>query len=183
MRSLVIAIATLALSACAPRDAPPTTPASLYAAPWSFRDEAGEAVRFDTWRGGPLVMTAFYTSCAVRCPHTMIELKKLDAALQRAGRRVPIVLVTLDPETDTPAHLLRWKREQRLPEHWHLLGGSREATRAVVRMLEVHAAYDVGHIDHDVKVVMFDGEGTLARRFDGWDLGGAAAALVASSPP
>jgi len=172
-------LVALALTSCVPFGAPetpePAQPASLYAAPWSFRDEQGAVVRLDRWRGSPLVVTAFYTSCPVRCPRTVLELKKADAALQRAGRRAPVVMVTLDPETDTPERLLRWKREQRLPDHWHLLSGGRAETRALVRLLEVHPAYDAGHIDHDVKVVVFDGAGAVQRRFEGWDLDGVAA--------
>jgi protein SCO1/2 len=166
----------LTLAACAPPGAPtPKAPPSLFASPWSFHDEQGAVVRFDLWRGSPLVVTEFYTSCPVRCPRTLVELKKVDAALQRAGRRVPVVLVTLDPDNDTPARLLRWKQEQRLPEHWHLLSGGSEPTRALARLLDIHPAYDAGHIDHEVKVVMFDGEGGVLRRFDGWDLSGATA--------
>jgi protein SCO1/2 len=182
MRPPALVILALALGACAPLGAAPTTAtapaltkaaASFYAAPWSFHDERGEAVRLDRWRGAPLLVTAFFTSCATRCPHTVAELKKLDAALERTGRRVPVVLVTLDPETDTPERLQRWKHEQRLPDNWHLLRGEKSDTRALVRLLDVHPAYDVGHIDHDVKVVRFDGEGRVTGRFDGWDLSGA----------
>jgi protein SCO1/2 len=176
MPRLQIVVVTLALASCLPPGAPGAPePATLYEAPWSFRDEHGAAVRFDRFRGGPVVVTAFYTSCPVRCPRTVLELKKLDAALQRAGTRAPVVMVTLDPATDTPERLLRWKREQRLPEHWHLLGGGREETRAVLRMLDMHPAYDAGHIDHEVRVVMLDAEGGVRRRFEGWDLAVAAA--------
>ena len=93
---------------------------------------------------------------------------QVDDAFGRAGVRVPIVILTLDPHTDTIERLQRFKAERKLPDHWHLIRGSDRDTQSLARKLLVHAAYDVGHIDHDVRIAVLDRDGKLTRSFSGW---------------
>ncbi len=146
----------------------------------TYTDDHGESVALDSFRGGPVVVSTFYTSCTVRCPMTVQKLRELDRALSRTGALVPFVIVTLDPKTDTPARLGRYKRDHNLPEHWHFLSGPLPETRALARYLGVNAAYDDGHIDHDVRIAIFDAKGALAQGYSGWtfDSNAAARAVV-----
>ena len=133
-----------------------------------WRDETGRAVAIDDYKGAPFVVTEVYTSCQVRCPMTLDTLREMDAALQSRGVTASFVLVTLDPRTDTPERLQRWKRARNLSASYHLLSGSEEGARALARYLDVHAAYDQGHIDHDVQIALFDATGHQTRRYGGW---------------
>jgi protein SCO1/2 len=141
---------------------------ALDQARWHWTDEAGEDVTLGRYAGSPVVLTAFFTSCTTRCPLTIERLRALDAAMRRRGIAGAFVLVTLDPRTDGPARLRRYKEEHGLPPSWHLLRGDLEETRALARALGLRAAYDDGHIDHDVRVAIFDRAGRLARTLDGW---------------
>ena len=44
-----------------------------------------------------------------------------------------------------------------------------DQTRALARMLGLRAVYEEGHIDHDVRIAVFDAAGRLVRTFVGWD--------------
>jgi protein SCO1/2 len=99
---------------------------------------------------------------------TVRKLEELDRAYERNGGPVPIVLLTLDPETDTPERLARYKQQHALPEHWHFIQGGLPATRALARYLAANPAYDDGHIDHDVQIAIFDAKGELVHAFSGW---------------
>jgi protein SCO1/2 len=79
------------------------------------------------------------------------------------------LLVTLDPATDTPERLARFKRANDLPENWHLLTGNDEDTKRLARTLAVNAMRDEGHIDHDVRIAVLDAEGRVVKSFGGWD--------------
>jgi protein SCO1 len=121
------------------------------------------------WRGVPLVVTAVFTSCTSRCPLTVEKVREVDAAFHRRGIPTQVLLVTLDPRTDDPGRLERFKEGRHLPEAWHFLRGSLDDTRELGRMLGVHAIYDDGHIDHDVRIAIFDASGRLVRDYAGWD--------------
>lgn len=135
----------------------------------AWTDERGAQVRLATWRGRPLVVTMIYRTCQFRCPMTLAKLRRVATAFREAGEPVEVVLVTLDPRNDTPARLADFKQAERLGDAWHLLNGDDESTRALARFLRVHASNDDNHIDHDVKIAVFDGAGRFTTAFEGWD--------------
>jgi protein SCO1/2 len=144
-------------------------PVSLFQPRWRWQDEHAKIVDFSQWRGAPLVVTVIYTSCRLRCPMTTVKLQKLDAAFARTGQRAHIILVTLDPQHDTPERLLAYKSARRLPEEtWHLLRGSDAQTKKLCRALNIRVLDDESHIDHEVKIRIFDSAGVLAGSYDGW---------------
>jgi cytochrome oxidase Cu insertion factor (SCO1/SenC/PrrC family) len=160
-------LAFVGMVGCLPsRAQSPAAPVSAEGATWT--DERGESVVLERFRGAPVVFTAFFTSCTVRCPLTISKLREVDEAFRKRGSSVPIVLVTLDPHTDTADRLLRFKEERHLPDNWHLLRGGDAATRAFARYLHVDPAYDSGHIDHEVRIDVLDAKGDLARSLAGW---------------
>ena len=174
------------LTACASSSAPTVTPGpagisratpSLFDEPWSWVDDRGVATTFGAFRGAPLVVTAIYTSCTVRCPFTVEKLKEVARAYERSGRTAHFFLVTLDPHTDTPERLHRFKEARHLPEDWHLLAGSDLDTRALARRLVVRAMWDDGHIDHDVRIGVFDASGRLVRSYADWSFDAGAAVV------
>jgi protein SCO1/2 len=170
MRHAAVWLSLFQLVGCAmalPPAQPP--PPNLFEHPWHWTDERGAAVALSRWQGMVLVVTAMFTSCTTRCPLTVEKLRALEEAFRRRGVQGEFVLVTLDPAVDDPARLLRFKERRHLPSSWHLLRGTTEATRELGRMLGVRALYDDGHIDHDVRIAIFDGKGQLVRNFVGWD--------------
>jgi protein SCO1/2 len=141
----------------------------LFDMPWTWTDELGVEGRLSRWRGTPVVLSMVYASCTDRCPLTIDKLRRVDDSYRRRGRAIELVLVTLDPQNDTVARLRRFKEAQRLPARWHLLRGSLSDTRELGRLLHIRGAYDSGHVDHDVRIAVYDARGQLVRSFEGWD--------------
>jgi protein SCO1/2 len=144
---------------------------SLFAHPWTWTDDHGQAVTLARWRGHPLVVTAMFTQCKATCPRTMAKLRRVHDDFQRAGRAVEFVVITLDPENDTPQVLSRFKSSAGLPESWHLLSGNLADTRSLRDLLGIHVVDDGPHILHDGRIVIFDADGRPARAFEGYALG------------
>jgi protein SCO1/2 len=72
---------------------------------FALADQDGRPTTLASFRGHPVLLFFGYTRCPDVCPLT---LQKLTGAVRQAGRRgrdVRIVLVTVDPEHDTPAIL------------------------------------------------------------------------------
>ncbi len=168
---LVLLILTSSVAACAsaPAQPDPGVGAARLVLQRAWIDEQGTRVALTDYRGAPFVLSAMYTSCTTRCPFTIDKLRNLDEAFRRRGVEARVVLVTLDPRTDTPDRLLRYKEAHHLPDHWHFLSGGDAETDAMARYLGVRLMRDDTHIDHDVRVAIFDSEGALVRRYAGWD--------------
>ena len=132
-------------------------------------------------RGTPFVLAPFFASCTVRCPLTIDKLRRFSAALERRHVDAPVVLFTLDPRNDDRARLERFKAARHLPVSWRVLRGGLEETQALARALGVRAATDDAHIDHDVRIALFDARGQLVRSFGDWDFDDDEAAGLLSS--
>lgn len=169
----------LALGACAPLPPPPPPPArvsaaagaphdSLFSHPWSWTDEKGQAATFARWRGQPMVVTAIFTQCRATCPRTLVKLRKIYDAFQQRGLSAQFLIVTLDPDNDTPQVLQRFKESSGLPATWHLLVGNVDETRDLRDLLGIHVIDDGSHLLHDGRIMIFDGQGIATRTFGGW---------------
>lgn len=75
------------------------------AAPFSLVDHEGQPVSLDTYRGKPVLLFFGFTQCPDVCPTTLATLSKAVRDAGDAANDVRILLVTVDPENDTPAAL------------------------------------------------------------------------------
>lgn len=133
-------------------------------------DQAGQPVRSQDLRGGPVLLDFIFTRCPGPCPVLTGRHADVHAGLYQSEReRVRFVSVTLDPEHDTPEVLAEYARERRLDtRRWSFLTGSAEEVAAVVRAYGVGAIRQPdGTIDHTVATFLIDAKGRIARRYLG----------------
>jgi protein SCO1/2 len=135
----------------------------------TWTDEGGRTVAGDAWQGSPVLVAPFYRGCSLMCPRTVAKLKRVEAVFRSSGKPVEIVMITLDPGSDTPAALQAYKRQQGLSGHWHLLNGPRAQVVAFCReYLGWIPMYDGDHVSHGAGFLLLDSQGRLARTFPGW---------------
>jgi len=72
---------------------------------FSLADHAGKAVTEADFRGSPLAVFFGFTHCPEVCPTTLLRLGSLTKQLGADAARLKILLITVDPERDTPAQL------------------------------------------------------------------------------
>lgn len=65
----------------------------------------GEPVGLTDMRGKLVVLYFGYTFCPDVCPATMVELKNMMKEMGREADEVQVVMVSVDPERDSPAQL------------------------------------------------------------------------------
>jgi protein SCO1/2 len=191
-------LAALALGACAaavgeePRDAAgPLPERSIYRidAPWTTSQ--GRRFQLAELRGHPVLAVLFYGACQTACPQLVHDLHRLDALVSESARpRVRYLLVTIDPDRDTPAELARFASEHDLSApRFTLLHGTADQVRTLAAVLDVrYRATGTGQFSHDIRITLLDTDGVIAARRDGAssELGPLAervAALTAPTPP
>jgi protein SCO1 len=104
---------------------------SLYQLDATWTSDVGREVKLEVLRGRPQVIALFFTNCEHSCPLIVADMKAIDKALPRPVRgKVDFLLVSIDPERDTPEALRAFRAKHELSiERWTLLRGSPEATR------------------------------------------------------
>ncbi|CAA9470811.1 MAG: hypothetical protein AVDCRST_MAG65-747 [uncultured Solirubrobacteraceae bacterium] len=126
----------------------------------SLRDADGRRVDAAALRGTPVVYTFVYSTCEDTCP---TQVQTIRGALDRLGRDVPVLAVSVDPRGDTPARAQRFINEQHMTGRMRFLLGSRRDLERVWSGFAIRP--QEGRLDHSAYVVLVDGEG---RQRVGW---------------
>ncbi|HRK08318.1 MAG TPA: SCO family protein [Pseudobdellovibrionaceae bacterium] len=78
-----------------------------------------------------------YSSCPTLCPLTGQRLKSLDDELQTQKLQLPMILISIDPDQETPKSLREWMQKQGvLRDHWTFLKSNLELTRKLAGAIQ-----------------------------------------------
>lgn len=88
--------------------------------PFSLANQDGERVTRPD--GSPVVYAFIYSHCEDTCP---FELQQIRAAMDRLGRDVPVIGVSVDPANDTSASARAFMVEQHMTGRMEFLLGTR----------------------------------------------------------
>jgi len=154
----------------APPSAAPARSQSLYALSATLSDQDGRSVGLDLFRGHPVLISMFYASCPDACPLLIASIQRIEADLsprERANLRV--VLVSLDPERDTPEALQALARARGLDEsRWRLMRASDDTVREIAAALGIkYRRLPDGSFNHSSVLTLLDRSGVVQARVDG----------------
>ena len=140
-------------------------PMNVLALQTKWRDESGAKVTLEAWKGRWYGLTFVYTSCAGTCPLTTRKLKRLDAALEKAGKPLELVVVSLDPAHDSPEALVAYRKRYELQnaKRWHVLVGDDAQVRTLTMLLNFKYTTnpESGVILHDNTVFLVAPDGSV----------------------
>lgn len=104
---------------------------------FALRDQFGRPARLEDFRGQPLLIAFVYALCQDVCPLTAA---KIAWALDRLGpeaRKLNVVAITVQPDTDTPQRVIAFSRKHRLLHRWRYLVGSPREVLPVLKAMGV----------------------------------------------
>ncbi|HUF22064.1 MAG TPA: SCO family protein [Burkholderiales bacterium] len=125
----------------------------------------GQLRRLADFRGKVVIMFFGFTHCPDACPITLAELAAALGKLGEDAKRVQVLLVTVDPERDTPDVLGGYVTA--FDKSFIGLTGSAEQIAAVAREFKViyqrvdGSRPDSYSMDHSAGTFVFDTEGRL----------------------
>jgi protein SCO1 len=141
------------------------SPFSVFELDASWTDQHGITRPLASLAGRPHVMALVYTHCAYACPRILADMKRLEAELGAAAAAVGFVLVSLDPDRDTPARLSEYAAATRLdPAQWTLLTASPDAVLELAMLLGVRYRREGADFEHSNVLTVLDDEGRIVHR-------------------
>ena len=162
MRNVLLALA-LVLSACAQH-----APASLHgtqleppvpAANFSLTDQDGKTFALTQARGQGIALYFGFTHCKDICPQTLALLGKARTNAGLSPARLRIVMVTVDPDRDSPQALRAFFR--RVGVEATGLTGSAARLRAVYRAYGIGVQPQKNDIAHTDVIFLIDASGRI----------------------
>lgn len=135
---------------------------SIYNLNSELLNENGQKVKLEQFRGKPVVISMAYTSCAYTCPLILSQMQQIEKKLAEAGKKdVRFVLVSFDPEKDTPAVLKAYAKKKNLSVQWDLLTAKTDKEpREIASVLGIkYSKVEGGDYDHSFIITVLDKEG------------------------
>ena len=142
----------------------------------AFKDHSGHAITLNEFKGKAVVVFFGYTSCPDVCPTTLARLAEAMKILGTDAERVQVLMLTVDPEHDTPEKLAAYMTA--FNPSFLGLYGDQAATEAAAKAFRVfvRAETPTGHehahaeqeekaapvrIDHSTGSYVFDPAGKI----------------------
>jgi protein SCO1 len=141
---------------------------SLYQTGVPWTNQYGEQMELQGLAGRPQLVAMTYTSCEVSCPVIVADMKRIEAALAATGTNVGFVLLSLDPDRDTPARLAEYAAEQDLSERWTLLTAQPDDVLEMAMLLGVrYRRLQDGEYAHSNMLSVLGPDGVLVHQQKG----------------
>ena len=137
---------------------------SIYQLKVKLTDQHDTAQSLDTFRGHPVVVSMFYATCPNVCPVLISTIQMMERKLpadELANLRV--ILVSLDPQTDTPEILNRVAVEHHIDlDRWKLTRATPQDVRKIAAVLGVqYRQLPNGEFSHTSVLTFVDDEGVV----------------------
>lgn len=143
---------------------------SVYQLPTKWETQNGDHIDFSDLKGNILVVVMIYTSCRSACPVLIGQLKNIAGKIEsKHAEGVKYVLVSIDPERDTPDRLKKISIEYDMTSNkWLFLRGNAETTREFANVLAVrYTKISPKDFSHSNIVSVFDRKGILVHQREG----------------
>lgn len=135
-----------------------------------WKTEENKEIVLSDLKGSVLVVVMIYTSCKAACPRLVADMKNIEKQLPRNKiQHVQMVLVSIDPENDTPEKLKAFANENQMDgRQWTFLQGNIETVQELANVLSVKykqiAPMDFSHSNI---ISVFSPDGTLVSQQEG----------------
>lgn len=143
---------------------------SIYNLPSKWTTQDGKDIELKSLRGNVLVMVMIYTSCKSACPRLVADMRDIESKLEvKTKQHVKLILVSIDPNTDTPKKLKSFAIENKMnQEPWIFLRSSEENTREFAAVLAVnYKKISPMDFSHSNIISVFNPEGELIFQQEG----------------
>jgi protein SCO1/2 len=143
--------------------------AAAIGGPFELIDENGRTVTDRDLRGKPFLLFFGFVRCPVVCPTTLFEMSEVLRALGDDAERTTGLMITIDPERDTPESLKGYIES--FGPHMHALTGDPAKIAGVARAYRVYykkvlLADGDYTVDHSALVYLMDKEGRFVAPFN-----------------
>jgi len=142
--------------------------ASAIGGPFKLIDQNGKPITDQHFKGRPFLVFFGYTHCPDVCPATLFEVSEVLHALGADADRAAALLITVDPERDTPAAIKDYLSS--FDPHLRGATGDAAAIAAVEKAYRVYAKKvptdnNDYSMDHTALVYLMDKQGRFVAPF------------------
>jgi len=143
---------------------------SVYNLPSQWTTQDGKNIELKSLNGNVLVMVMIYTSCKAACPRLVADMRSIEVKLDKKTKKnVKLILVSIDPVTDTPQKLKSFAIANKMDsEPWLFLRATEDNTREFAAILAVnYKQISPMEFSHSNIISVFNSKGELIYQQEG----------------
>ncbi len=135
---------------------------SIYQLESKWKNSNNQTIFLKSLAGKKQIVALIFASCSYACPLILNDMKKIESQLKRND--VNYVLISIDPERDTPGILKTFAERNNLDlNKWHLLTGIREGVDDLAAVLGFKYQKDPdGNFSHSNIISVLNEKGEIA---------------------
>lgn len=140
---------------------------SIFNLTTQWKTQNNQDFKWVDMQGETFILAMIYTSCKAACPRLVADMKSI--AEKVAIKNVKYVLVSIDPETDTPEVLKKFAEENNLDnQQWILLHGTLDDVRELSNVVAVkYVRISPLDFSHSNIISLFNTQGVLSYQQEG----------------
>jgi protein SCO1 len=140
---------------------------SIYQLNSQWINQDGQKVSLKSFIGKQVVLTMFFASCVYACPLLVNDMQKMESSLSEKNKNnYRFILVSIDPERDTPAKLKTYAKEHKLDlSRWTLLTGKSEEIMELALLVGFKYKKDNnGNYSHSNLITLLNEKGEISHQ-------------------
>jgi protein SCO1 len=140
---------------------------SLYQLELKLMDQSSRPQPLDLYRGQTTLVTMFYGSCPMTCPLLIDTLRAVENALTPKKRaRIRVLMVSIDPERDTPQALATLAKQRRIDlQRWTLARADADDVRMLAAALNTqYRRLPSGEYNHTSVITLLGRDGQMLKQ-------------------
>lgn len=145
---------------------------SIYHLPGIWTDQDNHDFELKELKGKVLVMVMIYTSCQAACPRLIADMRRIEEQIpDKYDGDVQYIMVSIDPETDTPERMKSFAAENQMTDdRWLFIRSTMENTREFASVLAVnYKRISPMDFSHSNIISVFDQQGEMIYQQEGLD--------------
>ncbi|MCB9426499.1 MAG: SCO family protein [Flavobacteriales bacterium] len=143
---------------------------SVYKLDAEWIDQNNKKHQLSDYKGKLQLTTMIFTNCDYACPNLIGDLQNIEDALSpEAKSNLNYLLVTIDPENDTPEKLNKYANQFELDsEKWTFLTGSTDNTYQYSKLLGIgYKKFENGMYGHSNILSLLNKDGEIVYQIEG----------------
>lgn len=143
---------------------------SVYNLSSTWVTQKNESIQLSKFKDKIIVAAMIFTHCESACPRIVADMQRIESSMSpKELEQIDFLLISMDPERDTPARLTEFSKEHKLDAKWTLICSSQSSTMEIANVLGVRAKkLEDGGFDHSNIINVFDQGGVVTHQQNGF---------------
>ena len=150
-----------------------TSGKSIYSLTSLWTNQDGKEIQLKDFKGKKQIVAMIFTTCEYACPRMIADMKAIEAKVLEQNRAdINFLLISIDPEKDTPRSLKTYAQQMDLDlNRWSLLHGKEGNIKEVASMLAFrYNKFYNGSFSHSNLMTALNSEGEIIFQQEGLEL-------------